>query len=481
MNLSMIAYIVGAIMEIEAGLMLLPALVGLIYGEKSALAFVICAAATAVLGAIPILRKPKNTAIYARDGFVATALSWLALSAVGAVPFCMTGQIPHYINALFEMVSGFTTTGASILCEVESLDHCMLFWRSFSHWIGGMGVLVFMLAILPMAGGQNLHLMRAESPGPTVGKLVPKLRQSAIWLYGIYLGLSVICFLLLWIGGMPAFEALCLTFGTAGTGGFAVLNSGFAGYTLYSKWVVTVFMALFGMNFNFYYLIILKKFKDALKMEEIRWYLILFFFAAITILFDLKQAGMLGTQAQPVDAFFSVSSVMTTTGYATADFNLWPSYSRTVLVMLMFTGACAGSTCGGIKMSRWIIYWKTLERELRRMTHPRSVRHIQMDGKTLESGVLQNTFAYLAIYALIYAASLLVVSLDGLDLTTNFTAIAATINNIGPGLELVGPIGNYDCFSFLSKVVMIFDMLAGRLEIYPLMIFFLPSTWKRHS
>ena len=481
MNLSMIAYIVGAIMEIEAGLMLLPALVGLIYGEKSALAFVICAAATAVLGAIPILRKPKNTAIYARDGFVATALSWLALSAVGAVPFCMTGQIPHYINALFEMVSGFTTTGASILQEVESLDHCMLFWRSFSHWIGGMGVLVFMLAILPMAGGQNLHLMRAESPGPTVGKLVPKLRQSAIWLYGIYLGLSVVCFLLLWIGGMSAFGALCLTFGTAGTGGFAVLNSGFAGYSLYSKWVVTVFMALFGMNFNFYYLVILKKFKDAVKMEEIHWYLILFFFAAITILINLKQAGMLGMQAQPVDAFFSVSSVMTTTGYATADFNLWPSYSRTVLVMLMFTGACAGSTCGGIKMSRWIIYWKTLKRELRRMTHPRSVRHIQMDGKTLESGVLQNTFAYLAIYVLIYAASLLIVSLDGLDLTTNFTAIAATINNIGPGLGMVGPTGNFDCFSFLSKVVMIFDMLAGRLEIYPLMIFFLPSTWKRHS
>lgn len=481
MNLSMIAYIVGAIMEIEAGLMLLPALVGLIYGEKSALAFVICAAAAAVLGAIPILRKPKNTAIYARDGFVATALSWLALSAVGAVPFCMTDQIPHYINALFEMVSGFTTTGASILHEVESLDHCMLFWRSFSHWIGGMGVLVFMLAILPMAGGQNLHLMRAESPGPTVGKLVPKLRQSAIWLYGIYLGLSVVCFLLLWIGGMPAFEALCLTFGTAGTGGFAVLNSGFAEYSLYSKWVVTVFMTLFGMNFNFYYLVILKKFKDAIKMEEIRWYLILFFFAAITILLNLKHAGMLGTQAQTVDAFFSVSSVMTTTGYATADFNLWPSYSRTILVMLMFTGACAGSTCGGIKMSRWIIYWKTLKRELRRMTHPRSVWHIQMDGKTLESGVLQNTFAYLAIYVLIYAASLLIISLDGMDLTTSFTAIAATINNIGPGLELVGPMGNFDCFSFLSKIVMIFDMLAGRLEIYPLMIFFLPSTWKRHS
>ena len=291
----------------------------------------------------------------------------------------------------------------------------------------------------------------------------------------------MVCFLLLWIGGMPAFEALCLTFGTAGTGGFAVLNSGFAEYSLYSKWVVTVFMTLFGMNFNFYYLVILKKFKDAIKMEEIRWYLILFFFAAITILLNLKHAGMLGTQAQTVDAFFSVSSVMTTTGYATADFNLWPSYSRTILVMLMFTGACAGSTCGGIKMSRWIIYWKTLKRELRRMTHPRSVWHIQMDGKTLESGVLQKTFAYLAIYVLIYAASLLIISLDGMDLTTSFTAIAATINNIGPGLELVGPMGNFDCFSFLSKIVMIFDMLAGRLEIYPLMIFFLPSTWKRHS
>lgn len=393
----------------------------------------------------------------------------------------MTGQIPHYINALFEMVSGFTTTGASILHEVEPLDHCMLFWRSFSHWIGGMGVLVFMLAILPMAGGQNLHLMRAESPGPTVGKLVPKLRAVG------HLALrdlsGPVCGLLPAAVDrrMPAFEALCLTFGTAGTGGFAVLNSGFAEYSLYSKWVVTVFMTLFGMNFNFYYLVILRKFKDAIKMEEIRWYLILFFFAAITILLNLKHAGILGTQAQTVDAFFSVSSVMTTTGYATADFNLWPSYSRTILVMLMFTGACAGSTCGGIKMSRWIIYWKTLKRELRRMTHPRSVWHIQMDGKTLESGVLQNTFAYLAIYVLIYAASLLIISLDGMDLTTSFTAIAATINNIGPGLELVGPMGNFDCFSFLSKIVMIFDMLAGRLEIYPLMIFFLPSTWKRHS
>ena len=479
MNLSMIAYIVGAIMEIEAGLMLLPALVGLIYGEKSALAFVICAAAAAVLGAIPILRKPKNTAIYARDGFVATALSWLALSAVGAVPFCMTGQIPHYINALFEMVSGFTTTGASILHEVEPLDHCMLFWRSFSHWIGGMGVLVFMLAILPMAGGQNLHLMRAESPGPTVGKLVPKLRQSAIWLYGIYLGLSVVCFLLLWIGGMPAFEALCLTFGTAGTGGFAVLNSGFAEYSLYSKWVVTVFMTLFGMNFNFYYLVILKKFKDAIKMEEIRWYLILFFFAAITILLNLKHAGMLGTQAQTVDAFFSVSSVMTTTGYATADFNLWPSYSRTILVMLMFIGACAGSTGGGFKVSRILILCKTVRKELHIFLHPNAVKKIKMDGKAIPHEVVRSTNIFFIVYVLIFSSSVFLIAFDDFELITNFTAVAATFNNIGPGLELVGPTGNFCMFSWFSKLILTFDMLAGRLEIFPLLLLFVRDTWRK--
>jgi trk system potassium uptake protein TrkH len=481
MNLGMIAYIVGSVLEIEAVLLLLPALVGLIYMEKTGWAFVVCAIGSALLGAVPLLKKPKHTAIYAREGFVATALSWLCMSAVGAVPFRITGQIPNYLDALFETVSGFTTTGASILTQVEALDHCMLFWRSFSHWIGGMGVLVFMLAILPMAGGQNLHLMRAESPGPSVDKLVPKLRDSAMWLYGIYFVLSVCCFLLLWVGGMGVFDAICLTFGAAGTGGFGTVSSSFADYNLFCKTVATVFMLLFGMNFNFYYLLVLRKFKSALKMEEIRWYLIIFFFASLTILWDLYRAGILGSGAQTIDAFFSVSSVMTTTGYATSDFNLWPTYSRTILVMIMFTGACAGSTGGGIKISRWIIYWRTVGRELRRLIHPRSVRNVRIDGKPLDSGVLQNTFAYLAIFTMTYMVSMLLLTLDNMDLTTTFTAVAATINNIGPGLELVGPAGNYSSFSGLSKVVLIFDMLAGRLEVYPLMILFLPDTWKRHN
>ena len=481
MNRRMIAYVVGAVMEIEAALMLLPALVGLCYWEKTALVFVVCALIAAVIGAIPLIFRPKNTSLYAREGFVATALSWLVMSAVGAVPFCVTGQIPNYLDALFEMVSGFTTTGASILSRVEDLDHCMLFWRSFSHWVGGMGVLVFMLAILPMAGGQNLHLMRAESPGPTVGKLVPKLRTTAMWLYGIYFGLSVICFLLLAVGGMPVFDALCLTFGTAGTGGFGVLSSSFADYNLFCKTVATVFMLLFGMNFNFYYLIILRKMKDALRMEEIRWYLVIYFFAVATILISLHGAGILGTEAQPIDAFFSVSSVMTTTGFATVDFNLWPSYCRAILVAIMFTGGCAGSTGGGLKVSRWVIYMKVVARELRRLTQPRSVHHVRMDGKSLDNSVLQNTLAYLAIFVMLYVGSVLILTRDGLDLTSTFTAVAATFNNIGPGLNVVGPAGNYSSFSALSKCVLIFDMLAGRLEIYPLMIFFLPSTWRKNG
>lgn len=481
MNYRMIAFVVACVLEIEAALMLLPALVGFCYGESSGWAFVICALCVAAVSAVPLIKKPKNTALYAREGFVATAMSWVAMSAVGAIPFYITGQIPSYLDALFEMVSGFTTTGASILSRVEALDHCMLFWRSFSQWVGGMGVLVFMLAILPMAGGQNLHLMRAESPGPSVGKLVPKLRQSAIWLYGIYVVMTLICFVLLWAGGMNLFEAVCLTFGTAGTGGFSIVSSGYADYTMFCKVVTTVFMLLFGMNFNFFYLLILRRGRDALKMEEVRWYYIIYFFASLTILMDLFRSGMLGSEAHVIDAFFNVSSVMTTTGYATTDFNLWPTYSRVVLVAIMFVGGCAGSTSGGIKVSRWIIYGKGIAKEMRRMTHPRSVRHIRMDGKRIEDSVVQTTFVYLAYFVLIYGASLLMICLDGQDITTSFTAVAAAINNIGPGLEVVGPMGSFASLSPLSKLVLIFDMLAGRLEIFPLMILFLPSTWRKHD
>ncbi len=483
MNLSMIGYIVAMVMEIEAGLMLLPALGGLIYGEPNGLSFLITAAVTALVALPRVLRRPKNSAFFAKEGMVATALSWLIMSAIGAVPFRVTGQIPHYLNALFEMVSGFTTTGASILLRVEDLDKCMLFWRSFSHWVGGMGVLVFMLAILPLtgAGGQKLYLLRAESPGPQVDKLSPKTRNSAVWLYGIYLGLTVLCVILLMAGGMTLFEALCLAFGAAGTGGFGVLSSSFATYSLFCKVVATVFMLLFGVNFNFYFYLRLRRVKDAVKMEEVRLYLGIYFFVSLTILVSLWHGGFLGRDAQPIDAFFSVASIMTTTGFATVDFDRWPTYCRMILVIIMFTGACAGSTGGGIKISRFLIYFKSLAKELRRIVHPRTVRHIRVDGKTVEDGTLQNTFVYLIVFLAIFACSALVVSLDGFDPTSTFTAVAATFNNIGPGLEIVGPVGNYASFSWLSKVVLIFDMLAGRLEIFPLLFFFLPSTWRQHS
>ena len=483
MNLSMIAYLVACVLEIEAGLLVLPALVGFYYGEPNAGVFLMTAAVTALLALGFVIRKPKNTGFFAREGLVVTALSWFLMSAIGAIPFRVTGQIPHYLDALFEMVSGFTTTGASILLEVERLDKCMLFWRSFSHWVGGMGVLVFMLAILPLAGagGQKLYLMRAESPGPTVDKLSPKMRTSAGWLYGIYFALSLLCFILLKLGGMGWFDALCLTFGAAGTGGFGTLATSFASYSLMCKWVATVFMLLFGINFNFYYLLAVRRLKDAFKMEEVRWYLIIYFFVAITILLNLRQHGFLGRDAHLVDGFFSVASVMTTTGYATVDFNLWPTYSRMILVVIMFTGACAGSTGGGIKISRFMIYFKSVSKELRRLAHPRSVTNIRLDGKRVEDGTLQNTFVYLVVFVMIYAVSVLILALDGFDPTTTFTAVAATINNIGPGLNLVGPAGNFSQFSYLSKVVLILDMLAGRLEIYPLLIFFLPSTWRKQA
>ncbi len=483
MNLGMIAYIVGCVMEVEAALLLLPVMVGLYYGETTAMSFLAVAAGEALLGLVFVLRKPKNTTFFAREGLVTTALSWFLLSAVGALPFSVTGQIPHYLDALFEMVSGFTTTGASILLHVEDLDRCMLFWRSFSHWVGGMGVLVFMLAILPLAsaGGQKLYLMRAESPGPTVDKLSPSIRTSAGWLYGIYFVLTSLCFTFLKFGGMGTFDAVCLTFGAAGTGGFGTLSTSFASYSLMCKWVATVFMMLFGVNFNFYYLLAVKRWRDAVKTEEVRWYFIIYLFAVITILLVLYRAGNLGRDASVVDGFFSVASIMTTTGFATVDFNLWPTYCRMILVAIMFTGACAGSTGGGIKIGRFLIYFKAVAKELRRMAHPRSVRRLRIDGKSVEDGTLQNTFVYLVVFVVIYIVSVLILALDGFDPTTTFTAVAATFNNIGPGLNLVGPAGNYSQFSFLSKVVLIFDMLAGRLEIYPLLIFFLPSTWKKHA
>ena len=459
--------------------MLPPVLVGLIYRENIWKDYLLCAVISCSVGAFLSFRKPKKMTFYAREGFITVALSWMVMSLVGALPFYISGEIPCYIDALFEIVSGFTTTGASILMDVEALSHANLFWRSFSHWIGGMGVLVFMLAILPLAGGgQNLHLMKAESPGPSVSKLVPKLRQTAGYLYGIYFAMTLLEFVLLLCGHMPVFDAVCVSFGTAGTGGFGTKADSMGGYGPYLQNVVTVFMLLFGVNFSVYFLILVKKWKDAFQITEVRCYFGVY--AIITILITLNLTASAGGFLENLHhAAFQAASVMTTTGFSTVDFNLWPECSKNLMIVLMFIGACAGSTGGGIKVSRVVIYYKTIKKELDYLIHPRSVKAVQMDGKRIEHTVVRAANVFLIAYIGIYVVSLLLISLDNFDFITSFTAIAATINNIGPGLELVGPMGNFAVFSDCSKLVLIFDMLAGRLEVFPMLVFLMPSTWRK--
>ena len=397
---------------------------------------------------------------------------------MGALPFVISGSIPHPVDALFETVSGFTTTGSSILSDVEALPKCMLFWRSFTHWVGGMGVLVFMLTILPMSGGYHMNLMRAESPGPSVGALVPTVKSTAKILYGIYICLSLLELLLLLVGKMPMFDALTLTFGTAGTGGFGIKNDSIGSYTTYQQTVITIFMILFGVNFNVYFLFLLKKIRQGLKNEELRAYLGIILGAILLITVNI--AGKFGN---PFLAFhhaaFQVGSIITTTGYSTVDFNTWPTFSKTVLVLLMFIGASAGSTGGGIKVSRIVILAKSVKKELKQYLHPHSISKIKMDGKPVEHEVVRSINVFLIAYLLIYAVSILIVSLDNFDFTTTFTSVAATINNIGPGLDLVGPAANFGILSVPSKLVLIFDMLAGRLEIFPLLLLFVPDTWRK--
>lgn len=465
-------------MTFLSAFLLLPCLVSLIYREETGIYFFIMAVLTFICGKIITHKKPEKGHFYAKEGFVSVALSWVILSILGAVPLWASGEIPHFIDALFEIVSGFTTTGASVVPNVEVLSHTALFWRSFSHWIGGMGVLVFMMAILPMAGADNMHLLRAESPGPIVSKLVPRMRKTAGILYLIYLGLTILQSILLLISGMPLFESICMSLGTAGTGGFGLVADSAASYTAVQQIIITVFMVLFGVNFSFYYLILMKKGKEALNMEEVKWYFAIFGIASVLIAIDLtKNVSELLHNLNL--ATFQVASVMTTTGFATADFNLWPTFSKNILVMLMFVGACAGSTGGGIKVSRFIIYAKTAVKEISHLIHPRSVKVVKMDDKTVSDETIRTTHMYLIIYMFIFVASLFLLSLDKYDMVTNFTAVAATINNIGPGLEAVGPMGGYGGFSVLSKMVMILDMLIGRLEIFPMLILFYPGVWKR--
>lgn len=478
MNYRIIAYIVGWVFNLQAIFMILPVLTAVVYGEKDIFAFFAAIVVCLVIG-LPLTRKkPTNKVFYIKDGCVAVALSWIVLSITGAIPFVLSGAIPHPIDAIFETVSGFTTTGASILTEVESLPRSILFWRSFSHWIGGMGVLVFLLSLLPLAGGYHMNLMRAESPGPSVSKLVPKVQSTAKILYSIYLGMTVLQIIFLLLGKVPLFDTLCITFGSAGTGGFGIKNDSLGSYSTYCQVVTTIFVILFGVNFSAYYLILTKKFKAAFHIEEIRYYFGIILASIILIAINTRHMFSGFAQAFQQSAF-QVGSTITTTGYSTTDFNQWPALSKTILVLLMFIGACAGSTGGGIKVSRIVLLLKAARKEFQLYLHPNAVKKIKMDQKTVSHETLRSTNIFLSVYLVIFCASVLLISLDNFDLITNFTSVTATLNNIGPGLEIVGPMGNFSSFSYLSKSVLIFDMLAGRLEIFPLLLLFFKNTWKK--
>ncbi len=480
MNIRMIKSTIGWLLVFEAGFFLLPIITGLIYKEwQGALSFLISAMIAGGVGALLMIGKPKTKKLYSRDGFVIVGLSWIFLSIFGAIPFVLTGVLPSFVDALFEIVSGFTTTGSSVIKTVEDAPNCILIWRSFANWIGGMGVLVFIMAFVPLGGAHNLNIMKAESPGPEVSKLVPRVRSTAMVLYVIYAAMTVLQIIILLAGKTPLFDAVCISFSTAGTGGFGIHNDSFISYSVFVQVVTTVFMLLFSINFNSYFLILGGKFKDAFT-TEVKTFVGIVIAAIAIITIDIYTAGFFPSVAEALNhASFTVSTIISTTGFGSTDFNLWPSLSRTIIVIMMFIGACAGSTGGGMKVSRVVILIKGMLRELHMIVHPKQVKKISVDGKKVSHEVVRSVNAYFVCYILIFVFSVIILSFEEYDLVTNFTAVAATLNNIGPGLGLVGPMGNFAFFSPLSKFVMIFDMLAGRLEIFPIMILFSPATWKK--
>ena len=479
MNSSIIRFVLGYVLKVEAVLMLLPCIVAVLYQERTGFAYLLVAAIAMTLGTLMTIRRPKNHVFYLKEGCVATALSWIFLSFFGALPFWISGEIPSLIDALFETVSGFTTTGSSILSDVEALSHCALFWRSFTHWIGGMGVLVFVLMLTNLDKKNSMYLMRAEVPGPEKDKLVPKTKTTARILYGIYFGLTMILVILLMFGGMNLFDSLIHAFGSAGTGGFSNYADSVGHFdSAYIDYVISIFMILFGINFNLYYFMLLGDFKAFWKNEELRVYLGIV--ATATILITLNTNQMYGSIMKAFRyALFQVSTIITTTGYATTDFNLWPTFSQCILVLLMIIGACASSTGGGIKVSRLMIVFKGVKREIKQLVHPKSVNLIRINRKKISDETLRGVYVYLMAYALLAIVSVLIISLDNQDFTTTFTSVMATLNNIGPGLSAVGPTGNFADFSILSKIVFCIDMLAGRLEIFPFLTFLTMFAWKR--
>lgn len=481
MNFRMIKQTLGYLLLFEAAFLIVPMITAVLYSEvRPFFSFLITAIASLICGILLItLGKPKNKLLFARDGFAIVSASWVLISLFSSLPFIISGAIPSFIDALFEAVSGFTTTGASILSDVESLPRSIIMWRSFSHWVGGMGVLVFIIAFLPLSGGQNMHIMKAESPGPSVSKLVPRVKNTAIILYIIYIALTVFQFILLLLGDNTLFDSVNLAFATAGTGGFGIRNDSMASFSSYTQILVTVFMILFSINFNSYYLILKGKLKDAFN-TEVRVFLYIVTSAIIIIAFNI--VGSVGAENLG-DAFrhsaFTVASLISTSGFSTLDFNQWPELSRTVLVMVMFVGACAGSTGGGMKVSRIILLFKGMTRELSKLTHSKEIKKITLDSRPVEHEVIRSTNAYVVSYVALFVVSVFLLSFNGYDSTTNFTAVTATINNIGPGLNAVGPASNFAFFSPFSKLVLIFDMLAGRLELFPMLVLFSPSTWRK--
>ncbi len=482
MNYRMVSYIIGQIVRVEGILMIPSLVVSVIYGESAFAAFLIPIVLSVAAGTLLTIKKPSNPDIFAKEGFVTVGLSWIIMSLIGALPFVIDGCIPSFVDAFFETVSGFTTTGASILTEIESLGRGMLFWRSFTHFVGGMGVLVFVLAILPQADTRSvklMHVMRAEVPGPKVGKLVSKIGRTARIMYGIYIGLTVIEMILLLAGGMPVYDSIVNSFATAGTGGFAIKNASIAAYdSAYIDYVIGIFMFLFGVNFNLYYLILIGHVGEALRSEELRWYLIITGVSTALIAADIYE--IFGTVGESVRyAFFQVTSVMSTTGFATSDYNAWPALSKVILALLMFCGACVGSTTGGIKVGRIILLVKSGLREVKYMLHPRAVVAVRSEGKPVERDVLRGANSYMIVYIMLFTASLFLVEMvEECDLVTGFTAVSACLNNVGPGLGEVGPAGNFSALTPFTKILLSVDMLAGRLEIFPLLMLFAPSTWR---
>ena len=479
MNKKMIVYALGKLLMITGILMFIPVIVSLIYQEKTGVYYAGVGIAIIVIGFLISKKEPKKKNIYAREGFVIVALGWILVSLVGAIPFCLSGEIPSYVDAVFETVSGFTTTGSSILTNVEAMSHTGLFWRSFTHWVGGMGILVFVIAFVPIASGRSLHILKAEVPGPVVGKLVSKVKLTARILYVIYAVLTIILIILLVFGGMSLFDSILMAFGTAGTGGFGVKNNSAMYWdSAYIEGVLTVFMILFGINFNLIYFAILGRIKEVMRSEELRWYLLIIFGAIVLI--AINTLPMYDSILQTIRySSFQVGSIITTTGYVSYNYDTWPLFSQMVLLALMFIGACSGSTGGGIKISRIVIYFKNARNEIRRLVHPHSIKTVEFEGQPVDENVNRNIHAYLAVYLALFAVSLLIVALNNFDFKTTFSAVTTCFNNVGPGLEVVGAVGNFSSLSDLSKIVLSFDMLAGRLEIFPLLLLFSPSLWRK--